>query len=199
MRICQTWQEAVAAAGLSSVLPSYPPLALTDFPAFNAYQASELSERDYLRELAALLGIPEERAIDVHTAILREPYPGIERVIDGLEADGIRTGCLSNTNSPHWAALTDPARFAVVARLTYRAGSHELGYAKPDPRAFEAYIDQFGLQGADVAFFDDGAANVDTARSLGWHAFLVDPSADPPAQIAARLSEWSRPAPHFGP
>ena len=190
VRICQTWQEAVAVAGLPTTLPADGPVLLTDFPAFNAFQATEISESQYLQALAAFVGVSVDRAIDVHVGILCDQYPGVEDVVNGLKAAGIRTGCLSNTNAAHWTTMTETDRFAAIARLDYRAGSHELGYAKPDPRAFQAYIDKFGLQGAEIIYFDDSSTNVEAARQFGWQAHVVDPLADPPAQIAAILADW---------
>lgn len=189
IRICHTWQEAVSAAGLKTTLPPVPPLALIDFPPFNAFQATEISEAEYLSALAELTGVPADRAIDVHNGILGEPFPGIDAVVQNLKSVGIRTGCLSNTNAPHWTAFHGDPKFSPIAQLDYRAGSHELGFAKPDPRAYQAYIDLFALQDARVIFFDDNADNVRAATAFGWDSHLIDPRADPPAQIAAILAD----------
>jgi HAD superfamily hydrolase (TIGR01509 family) len=188
VRICQTWQEAIEVAGVASIRRDGPSIPLTDFAAFNAFQATEITEEEYLKQLADFVGVPISEAIRIHVAILREPYPGIDLVIDGLKAEHIATGCLSNTNAAHWHALTQTEQFSVIARLDYRAGSHELGCAKPDPCAFQTYIAKFGLDNRQILYFDDSRANADVARSLGWESHLIDPWGDPPAQIQAILA-----------
>lgn len=55
--------------------------------------------------------------------------------------------------------------------------SGDEGVIKPDPAIFERLIDRAGLDPASTAFIDDSAANIETARSLGFvtHRF-VDPA-----------------------
>ncbi len=189
VRICQTWQEAIQVAEVESPLLAQSPIPLTEFPPFNAYQATDLSLSEYLVELASFVGVTEDQALRIHLGILRAPYPGIDSVIDGLQEAEVTTGCLSNTNAPHWHAMTETEPFAPVARLDYRAGSHELGCAKPDLAAFQAYADKFGIADCEIVYFDDSRPNVEAALSLGWSAHLIDPWGDPPAQIDEILKQ----------
>jgi putative hydrolase of the HAD superfamily len=46
----------------------------------------------------------------------------------------------------------------------------DLGCAKPDPAFFAAIEARVGLAPAELAFIDDRAANVETARGRGWLA-----------------------------
>ena len=50
--------------------------------------------------------------------------------------------------------------------------SHEVGLAKPDPRAYELVTRRLGVKAGEVLFLDDVDANVVAARELGWHAVL---------------------------
>jgi putative hydrolase of the HAD superfamily len=53
--------------------------------------------------------------------------------------------------------------------------SCDLGVAKPDPKFFQAALDDLGLQPSAVLFIDDHPANVDAASSLGLQAVLFTP------------------------
>lgn len=50
--------------------------------------------------------------------------------------------------------------------------SHEVGLAKPDPRAYELVTRRLGVRPEEVLFLDDVEANVVAAQALGWHAVL---------------------------
>lgn len=50
--------------------------------------------------------------------------------------------------------------------------SHEVGLAKPDPRAYELVTRRLGVRPEEVLFLDDVEANVVAAHALGWHAVL---------------------------
>ena len=189
MRICQSWQEAITVAGLDSPLLTQASAPLTSFAPFNAYQATDLTLEEYLAELALYVGVPESKAESIHNGILREPYPGIDEVIDDLIAAGYGSGCLSNTNAPHWHVMTETEPFAPVAKLAFRAGSHELGCAKPSLEAFRRYAARFGIEDARIVYFDDALANVEAANQLGWEAHLVDPWGDPAGHIRRVLLE----------
>jgi len=60
--------------------------------------------------------------------------------------------------------------------------SGEERLVKPDPAIFRVAIERFGFEPADVLFVDDSAANIATARELGFdvHHF-TDPAALKPA------------------
>jgi putative hydrolase of the HAD superfamily len=189
IKICHTWQEALKVAGVRSESLGETSVPLIDFPPFNAYQANEITYDEYLGELGAFLAISVSEAERTHLCILGSTYPGMSELIDELNSKDVLTGCLSNTNAPHWKELTETDRFAPIARLRFRAGSHELGFAKPDSRSFQAYIDLFDLGGLKVQYFDDAAKNVEAARAFDWTAYQVDPESDTASFIRARLVE----------
>lgn len=45
-----------------------------------------------------------------------------------------------------------------------------IGYGKPDPLFFKAVIERTGLKPSEMFFIDDSDKNIETARSLQWHA-----------------------------
>lgn len=51
--------------------------------------------------------------------------------------------------------------------------SHEMQLAKPDPRIFQAVMETTGCKAEETVFFDDSRENIESAKQLGFHAFLV--------------------------
>ncbi len=91
------------------------------------------------------------------------PYPGIERALDTLAAQGIRLAICTNkpetlarllVESLHWAG-----RFAAVI------GGDTLGVAKPDPVPLHAAITRAG--GGRAAYVGDSSTDADTAHAAG--------------------------------
>jgi HAD superfamily hydrolase (TIGR01509 family) len=117
-------------------------------------------------------------------------YPGVRSVVDAIEAAGVQTGALSNTNAAHWRELrADPAevRFPTVRRLQHAQASHLLRLAKPDPAIFRAYEQRTGFGASRIAFFDDIEENVTAARAAGWRAIRIDHRGDTAEQLHEHL------------
>lgn len=183
VRICHTWQDAAAVTGIETPLLPPEPVSLMDAPGFDAYQAGEIPLEQYTSLLASFLGCTPEQAFLAHQGILKDEYPGIGQLVEELTHAQVVTGCLSNTNAPHWVDLTQHPRFETVHKLQFKMASHEVGLAKPDPRIFELYCQTIGLAPAHITYFDDNRANVESAVSLGWNAHLIDPEGDTVAQM----------------
>ena len=114
----------------------------------------------------------------------RSMLPGARELLTELR-EHYRLAALSNSNILHWTRSE-----CVVQVQSYfeRAfSSHELGYRKPDPAIFLKALEELGVEPADVVFFDDNAANVATALSLGISAHQVE-GVD---AVRARLSEMN--------
>ena len=189
VEINHTWKGALLDAGFPEIAGQHD-RPLTDFELFNAYQKGSVSLGDYLDDLSMRFGgIEVSRAESVHNAILRSAYPGIPELIDQIKEAGFKTGCLSNTNAPHWAAMMHAPRLAVVSKLDFPIASHLVGAEKPDEEMYRAFEVASGANPDEITYFDDGKVNVDAAKALGWNAFLVDPSGDPALQIKDTLKE----------
>jgi len=188
IRITQLWHEAAAFAGVA-IRPDFDPAThLTAAPGFDAYQIGELDEDGYLAGLATYLGADSaESARSVHNHILIEPYPGVEELIRDLNAAGLATACLSNTNEPHWLEM-QAGRFPANEMLWLNMASHEVRLQKPDPEIFRLFERTAGFDGPEIAFFDDSAENVAVAESLGWRAYRVDPKGDTAVQMREHLN-----------
>ena len=190
VEINHTWKGALLDAGLPEDLAAQHDRSLTDFELFNKYQNGSVSFDDYLDDLSRRFGeIERSKAESVHNAILRSAYLGIPELIDDIKRKGIKTGCLSNTNAPHWEAMMHAPRLAVVSKLDFPMASHLIGAEKPDEKMYRAFENASGAKPKEIVYFDDGAANVQAAKKLGWNAFVVDPNREPAQQMRLTLIE----------
>ena len=135
----------------------------------------------------------EQVGLVLDAGILCE-YDGISEVFDALEAAGVKTAVLSNTNERHWPRLAglggDELEYPSIARATFRLASFELRLAKPEPRISRTVTGIAGVSPGDVLFFDDIEANVEGARAAGWKAVRIDPLSPTAPQIMAALAEY---------
>ena len=187
--ISHSWEEAAAVAGVVCSNLKGGNTKLASFHAFDLYQASEVSLVDYLFALAEFVGCDSSEALKVHNGILVVEYPGVGALVDELQERGFRTGCLSNTNEPHWEVLALNGQYPAIHSLEMKMASHLVGINKPSHAIFERYCAVFGLKPNQIAFFDDGPLNVEAASACGWNAHRIDPSQDTPTQMRAYLME----------
>lgn len=190
VQIAHDWRTAHTLAGFDP----HPVLDDADFErAFvefgSAYQLGVLSTADFTQRQAeasrgAYTPAQIERILEVWSGL---EYPDIHTVIDVIEAAGVATAALSNTNPAHWARLDGTAEYPTVARLQHRHASHLLGLMKPDPRTFAAFSARTGFDGARTLYFDDSTTNVEAARAAGWSAAGVDPRQPTAPQLLAHL------------
>jgi len=184
VHVAHKWGDALDQAQVAPGRPEAVHDVLEAFDEFLTYQAGVTTDDSYLDALTRFLGIEDPgSAFRVHQSILTQPYAGTSQMVEELHTLGYRTGCLSNTNAPHWAALLDPERYPAIAALQTPAASHLMGLDKPDHRIYRAYEALIGAAPENIAFFDDNAANIAAARELGWKAFLKSPEAETPAAV----------------
>ena len=187
-RIRRTWQQCADAVGVETGLPSENLRDLSDFALFDTFQFGTVEASSYLEELAGYLSVSKIDALRVHNAILDRPYEGTHRLIRDLEEAGHRRGCLSNTNSLHWAILNSEA-FPGIFELDFKVVSQEINLLKPDPEVFNLFDAKAGTSPESIVYFDDHEGNVLAAKQHGWNAFLVDHQGDPAAQMRDALRE----------
>lgn len=103
-------------------------------------------------------------------------FPGIQEFIGGLSAK-YRIGCLSNTSELHWQSQREaPALWDLFGDLAFL--SFELGHMKPGAEIYNLVAEKLACSPAQILFFDDKPANIETARSLGWNAHCVQGPAE---------------------
>ena len=188
IRICRSWKEGCAAAGLPLREQS-----ITDPSCANGrreigrkYQTGQITCDQYSNELAAstsYLYSPHEIQ-RIHHAWLLGEYEGVGPVIDSIHHAGVRTACLSNTNHAHWIRMDE---FRAVMKLQQRFASHELGLVKPDIAIYREFERRTEVPAKHILLLDDLPENIEAARSAGWHAHQIDPHSPTDVQIAAAL------------
>lgn len=118
------------------------------------------------REWVRLIGIEIGNA-DAAEDWGRQPFHADQQVlglVDELRAHGIRTAILTNgtdTIPGEIASLNLTDRFEAVFN------SAEIGWTKPDVRAFQHVLDRMRLAAAEVFFTDDSASKLRGAAELG--------------------------------
>lgn len=99
-----------------------------------------------------------------------------------LRRRGHKVYMLSNTNEIMWKEYILPEFRKLGGALEdYFDGtvtSFEAGVCKPDERIYRYAVEKLGLNPAETTFFDDGPANVEAARSLGFRAVHITDSND---------------------
>src|SRR5690348_4583693 len=110
VRICAGWQHACRCAGVAlpgRVASPADQLKLRDL----TFQADlgELDVCGFCRAAAPLIGLNESQVRALSDAFIRGPFPGAAELIDELNALGVATACLSNTNDNHWKLMSDRA------------------------------------------------------------------------------------------
>lgn len=97
-------------------------------------------------------------------------FQGVPEMLERLRGK-YRLVALSNSNAWHWPRMMDELGLAEM--IPDAISSHQIGYMKPDTRAFEAVMNQLHLKPEELLFLDDLQASVDNARSLGMQAVKV--------------------------
>ena len=131
-----------------------------------AYQVGGLDDDTFFTGASRALGgwtpLDVER---VHDAWLRGEYPGAGALLGPLEARGVETGILSNTNAAHWRRMIGgDGGYPALRRVRRPQASHLLRAAKPTREAFARFERAVGRDGADVVFFEDSPVNAAAAR-----------------------------------
>ncbi len=194
VRICRSWKEACAVAGLRYDERAVAPEAVAARKAIvHRHEVGGMTCQEYFEALAATTaGVHTPEEIQrLHDLWITAEYEGVDRLIHDLHAAGLETGVLSNTNAWHWRQLMHgphgPAKFPTVGLARHVHASHLLGHRKPDRAVFDAFCRVTGFSGPDIHFFDDLPENIAAAHAAGWGATLIDPHGDPAAQMRTPL------------
>ncbi|MFM6913406.1 MAG: HAD-IA family hydrolase, partial [Aquirufa sp.] len=112
-------------------------------------------------------------------ALLLDFHAGVYEWIASLKSH-FHLILLSNTSSIHAEQFTKVSLgpngqnlFSLFHHVYY---SFEMGLVKPDSAIYQQVLNEQGFSAEEVLFFDDNVANINSAKSMGIHSFLVDPS-----------------------
>lgn len=105
-----------------------------------------------------------------------EPFgdliPGSLEILERARSFG-KVCLLSNATS---RLSRDLKALGIVDLFDYIFNSFDIGYAKPDHRVYEQVERELGLQGGQIVYVDDSAANVAAASGRGWVSLLASPT-----------------------
>lgn len=116
--------------------------------------------------------------------IVRAPLPQCNEMLAALKPC-YHLSLLSNTNPAHYERLRD--RYTFFDYFDQLFLSYQIGLIKPSKAVFEHLLTALNTPADRVAFFDDGARNVEAARTLGIHAHRVDS----PTEVMAVVESFS--------
>jgi epoxide hydrolase-like predicted phosphatase len=144
----------------------------------------ELTEDDIRRHWQRRLALSDAQVAELMAVYWRWYVGSLDQTLvdwfAGVRGRGLKAGILSNSGpgareaERHWGfeAMTDD--------IVY---SHEVGLAKPDPAVYALVAARLGVEGSEIVFLDDVAANVTAARAAGWHAVLHEDTARSIAEL----------------
>ena len=136
------------------------------------YEDGQISRADFLHEAFRILGYrgTEAQFIAAWQGIFteNEPMTSLVRALRGK----FPLFLLSNTNDMHVEGLFRD--FPVFAHFTGATYSHEAKASKPHRPIYEIACRTHGLDPRTTFFIDDLAANIATAREIGFHAHHYD-------------------------
>ena len=136
------------------------------------FEVGEISQEMFVSMAAATLGFQgdEQEFIAIFNSIFF-PNPPMERSIQQLAAR-FPIYLVSNTSELHLSYVQ--RNFEVLQKFADSVYSFRAKCAKPDRKIFEIAVKQFGVRPESTIYIDDLAANVRSARDLGFHAIQYE-------------------------
>ena len=139
------------------------------------YDRGTVTAREYYKDIISRFGVSmDDKSIDEMVAIDLESWRNINgetvSLMEDVKKAGYVLGILSNM--PHdflaWARQNVPA-FSLPHVSLF---SCEVNLVKPEKAIYTKLLSLLGLEAGEVAFFDDNAKNIESARALGIEAIL---------------------------
>lgn len=132
------------------------------------WSVGEIGEEEFWQKICQDLGkpIPENwkelwRKPTEENAIL---FPETINLAKELKEKGIKALVLSNTLPPHIEVISKKGWYDFFDKLYF---SCEIGFRKPDIKAYEYVLEKESLLGSECVFVDDSEDNLIPARNLG--------------------------------
>jgi putative hydrolase of the HAD superfamily len=153
-------REGLAPDALLSVLRDDP----EGSAALAAVESGEMTQRDYEKTLARLLGVDDRGLVTRVLADLR-PCGPVLGLVDRARSAGIAVGVLSNS----WGTGDcDPyTGYDLHQRFDAVVISDQVGLRKPDPAIYELAAEKLGVLPSSCVMVDDTAHNLPAAEHLG--------------------------------
>ncbi len=114
---------------------------------------------------------------DMYGVLLRRNFflnekedAGMTALLSELKGKGVKLFLLSNIFIRNSNYFKNKYKFIPFFDKLYF--SSDIGFLKPDPRAYQLVLTENNLEPADCIFFDDSEKNVEAARALGIEAYV---------------------------
>jgi len=132
----------------------------------NKTNSGLLSDQDFMQEIAKLAGVSTAEVYEaMRTNVPNEPlFAEIKKL-----KSRYKIGFLSNIGADYLHDMFSKDQLGLFDTISL---SYEIGFVKPDTRAYEAAAQQLDLEPDECVMIDDQARNVNGAREAGMHAIL---------------------------
>ena len=156
--------------------PSTPEVILkrwTECPHTDEFERGKLSPAEWAERFIRDwdVNLTPEEFLAKFTTWSRRVLPGARELLEKLR-HRYRLAALSNSNELHWERNTNELR--ILELFEFAISSHEIGLCKPDPQIYKVALERAKVSSPDaIVFFDDLAANVNAAKSVGLRAYQV--------------------------
>lgn len=185
IRICGNWSDACRQGGVpprgdvDEVLgrsPDWVPLKY-------AFESGRVSFEEYSTRFSALLDglLSPDEIRRVHPAWIRGVVPGAGELLQRIEAAGLATACMSNTNEDHWRQLQS---CPFMQSFQFLFASHLAGACKPAVDFYRHVEAVTGYRGEEVLLLDDTEENIRGAESCGWQGAVIGAGRASPVEEA---------------
>ncbi|MRS02566.1 HAD family hydrolase, partial [bacterium] len=153
-----------------------------------------ISRYEYHVRLIRSLGINDETLIQCGVEILQQEddditiFKGVPETMRALKEAGFFLGIITDTALPVSTKLNwfERAGFGNVWDAVI--SSAEVGFRKPDPRIYQAGVDQIGVDFAQAGFVGHKKSELDGAHAMGMPTIAFNP--DPDAQADFRIEKF---------
>lgn len=112
------------------------------------------------------------------------PVAGTHALVDRLAGHGVPLFCITNFADSFWDEFRPEWPVLRHFRDVIVSGKERI--AKPDSAIFQLAERRFGYPGEAMLFIDDNAANIASARELGWQVHHFAEAGALEADLAAR-------------
>lgn len=191
-------------ADLGSVLQAFRDMGVDNISEYlNLYRQNGLfldledgtkNKEEFNEALRAMTGrnIPDEAIASAWLAIVERVDPNKLLYIEELRKK-YKLYLLSNIN-PHVFEWAETPAFSELGQPIHHYfdkmfASYQLKMTKPSREIFEHVLRTAGIKAEETLFVDDGAKNVETAKSMGFHVYQPQNREDWRENVSRILSE----------
>jgi putative hydrolase of the HAD superfamily len=125
-----------------------------------------IDDDEWFRQAATIVGTSAVEEWLAYRGELNEP---VAEILAAARRGGTRLLLLSNATTRLWSDL---AHHGVRDLADQVFCSADIGYAKPDPRAYQFVADKAAIAADRTLYVDDTPSWVEAGRSIGWRGYV---------------------------